>query len=367
LAVGLGIVLSAITPELAAAEPYIAARTGLKCSACHVNRTGGGGRTDYGNLWSQTSLPIKSLEIRSRRLNDWIGIGFDMRAVGSWAVERPEENPETVPRTQAEITEAQVQLEARLVQNYLALYIDQTVGPNRAFTREAFGLAEWRGNVPGFAKVGKFLLPYGWRLWDEEALIRTVTGFTYATPDIGVEAGIEPGPLTWSVALTNGAQGSSEGNSGKMITSSAVFVKQKFRIGASGSVNNRTDSKTQIVGAHAGLKIGPVVLLGAADLVFDSFDTGETRQRDQFVAYFEGDWLVRQGVNVKIAHGYHDPTASIRDDAVDTPEDQRTRTRLGVEVFPVSFVHVSGFFTRFDKAGDSDDASRLSLEVHLLF
>jgi hypothetical protein len=367
LAVGLGIVLSAITPESAAAEPYIALRTGLKCAACHVNRTGGGGRNDFGNLWSQTSLPIKSLEMRSRRLNDWIGIGFDLRAVGSWAVERPEENPEALPRTQAEITEAQIQLEARLVQNYLAVYIDQTVGPDRAFTREAFGLAEWRGNVPGFAKVGKFLLPYGWRLWDEEALIRSVTGFTYATPDIGVEVGIEPGPLSWSVALTNGTQGASEGNSGKMITSSAVFVKQKFRVGASASLNERDDSKTEIVGAHAGLRIGPLALLGEADFIFDSFDTGETPKRDQFLAYVEGDWLVRKGVNVKLAHGYHDPTASIRDDAVDTPEDQQTRTRLGVEVFPVSFVQVSGFFTRLDNAGDLNDTSRLSLEVHLLF
>jgi hypothetical protein len=148
-------VIAPVSADAASAEPWIAVRTGLKCSVCHVNRTGGGGRNDFGSAWAYP--------IRSRRLNDWAAIGFDLRAVGSAALSKPDAAPET-PTTQMEITEAQVQLEARFISNILALYIDQTVGPDRAFTREAFGLAEWRGNVPGYAKVGKFLLPYGWRL-----------------------------------------------------------------------------------------------------------------------------------------------------------------------------------------------------------
>ena len=32
----------------ARAEPLFAARTGLGCGSCHLNRTGGGGRTAYG-------------------------------------------------------------------------------------------------------------------------------------------------------------------------------------------------------------------------------------------------------------------------------------------------------------------------------
>lgn len=358
------VLFSLATGEVASAEPYLAVRTGLKCSACHVNRTGGGGRNDFGSLWAQTSLPIKSQPVRNRKLNDWASIGFDFRGVGSFLTERAA--PET-PRSQIEISEAQVQLEARFLADVLALYVDQTIGPGRAFTREAFGLVEWKGEVMGYAKAGKFLLPYGWRLWDEEALIRTETGFLYSTPDIGLEVGIEPGPLTWSVAITNGTTGGPENNSGKMVTSSAAVVTRRFRVGASASHNSLQDAKTNIFGAFAGASVGPVTVLGETDFVFDSFDDEDLIDRDQFVAYVEGDFLVRQGVNVKISHGFHQPTASIRDEAVNTPEDERTRTRAGVEVFPTSFVQLSGYFTRFDNAGDEDDLSRISLEVHLHF
>ncbi|SVD43679.1 uncharacterized protein METZ01_LOCUS396533, partial [marine metagenome] len=46
----------AMTSADVIAEPYIALREGLKCSTCHVNHTGGGMRSGYGALFTQTEI-----------------------------------------------------------------------------------------------------------------------------------------------------------------------------------------------------------------------------------------------------------------------------------------------------------------------
>lgn len=338
------------------AEPYLAIRTGLKCSACHVNRTGGGARNAFGSAWAQTQLPMRTVGVRSRNLNDWVAVGFDLRALASGVTREPEAGG--VPRTAIEISEAQVQLEARVIPDALAFYVDQTVGPERSFAREAFALVEWQP-LSGYAKAGKFLLPYGLRLWDDAAFIRSVTGFTYRTPDLGFEVGIEPGPLSLSLALSNGSQGTVENNSDKQVTGSAALVYPYFRIGASGSRNSTATSRTEIVGGFAGFTVGRrLVLMGEADWILSRFDAQP--DRDQFVAYVEGDLLLTKGWNAKVTYGFHNPN-------LDLPEDERVRLRFGLEVFPISFVQISGFFNVNDNAGPLNDLHVASLEVHLHF
>ena len=340
-------------------EPYLAIRTGLKCSQCHVNRTGGGGRNAFGNVWAQTELPIKTYDVRSRNLADWVAIGFDVRA--RFAVQT------ATPQTQFEIPEAQVQLEGQVIPQLLTLYIDQTVGPGQAFTREAFGMIQWKP-AGGYARVGKMLLPYGWRIWDDNAFIRSETGFNYGTPDFGVEVGIEPGPLAWSVALTNGSVGGAEGDNGKMITSQAVLVYPAFRIGASGSHNSQSTLTRDLFGGFGGFSIGPVAVLGEADWIREKKDTATpcspTRPAQircrRFAAYAEGNVLATRGVNAKVTYGYFDPDRDVR-------EDQRIRMRFGVEVFPVPSLQLAAFYELIDDPQVTTDTDRVTLEVHIHF
>ncbi len=361
LGAGLLVMLTLTAVPTAAAEPYLALRTGLKCAQCHVNRTGGGGRNDFGAAWSQTVLPARTLAPRSRRLGDWVGIGLDVRAKFDWAL-----NEGVTPQTAFELNEANVYREANLIPDVLTVYIDQTLGPDQAKARELFAMAAWKP-LNGYAKAGKFMLPFGLRLFDDAEFIRSETGFTFATPDVGVEVGIEPGPLSWFVSASNGSFSGTENNSQKMLTTSAVLTFPWFRIGASGAHNSEPGRETNIAGAYAGFRVGPVVVLGEADLVFDSFDDPAQSDRDQVIAFVEGDWLIVQGLNLKVTYGFHDPTADIRDGAVDTPDDERARARLGIEAFPVSYVQVSGFYTHLNNAAGTNDLDVITLEAHIYF
>ncbi len=341
----------ALAPGLGAEEPYLALRTGLKCSQCHVNRTGGGGRNDFGSAWAQTVLPMRTVGIRSRALNDWISIGLDLRVLGSGTVSQ------STPRTEIGIEETQLQFEARLIPNVLTFYVDEKLGPGAATAREAFALVE---GLPlgGYAKAGKFMLPFGWRLWDDDAFIRSETRFGYRSPDQGIEVGIEPGPLSLFVAVSNGTAGAAEDDSDKQVTSSAVLVFPRFRIGASAARHSIGDGTREIVGGFGGFSVGPLTVLGEVDYIFNSLRS--TSDVDQLAAYVEGNFLATKGLNVKVTYGYHDPN-------LDVSEDQGERARFGLEVFPVSFVQLSGFYTVIDLPDVTTDLDRISLELHLLF
>src|SRR5258707_995471 len=62
------------------AEPYLAVQMGLKCGQCHVNPTGGGLRTTFGDIFAQTVLPAQHLDTA---LDNWTGqLGPYLRAGG---------------------------------------------------------------------------------------------------------------------------------------------------------------------------------------------------------------------------------------------------------------------------------------------
>ena len=336
-----------------ALEPYLSVRTGLACQACHTNRTGGGNRTMFGNVWAQTQLPASpgSGGIVPKEITDFLRVGFDLRteAVGRFR--------ESTPRTAIGLDVAQAYIEARFLDRRLALYVDQTLGPERSFAREAFAMME---GLPGdgYVKAGKFLLPYGWRLQDDDEYVRARTGFSYFTPDQGVEVGFAPGPLQFAVALTNGAAGSTESDNGKQVTSQASLVLRMLRIGASASRNQGTGGRRDVVGGYGGVTVGPLVLLGELDLVRDVRTASTT---EQLAGYAELDVLLRRGVNAKVTYGFLDPDRSVA-------ENQRVRMRFGLEAFPMPFLRLGAFYGLLqDIPQATDDLDQLGIEAHIHF
>ena len=67
----------------ASAEPYLAVANGYKCGQCHVNPTGGGERTAFGEIFSQTSLPAQHVDtgtdVWTGAINRFISLGGDGR------------------------------------------------------------------------------------------------------------------------------------------------------------------------------------------------------------------------------------------------------------------------------------------------
>jgi len=345
-----GGLLLAVTPV--AAEPYLALRTGRKCSSCHTNITGGGNRNAFGGIYAQTQLPMRPGTVVSKNLTDFLQIGWDLRVEGSGTFKTSN------PQTTMGLDVAQLYVAAELLENRLVFYIDQTVGPDRTIAREAFGMVK---RLPGesYIKAGKFLLPYGLRLQDDAEYVRERTGFSYYTPDQGVEVGVEPGPLALAVALTNGTAGTVENDNGKQLTSSAAFVFRQFRIGASGSINDAADNTREAVGGFGGVGVGPVVLLGEVDYVRDKPAQGDTVR--QLIAYGEADWLLIRGLNAKVTYGWLDPN-------MDVDENERIRARFGLEFFPTPFLRFAGFYTLLEDIPQATtDLDRWSVEAQVSF
>lgn len=348
--------LSLPPAEAHALEPYLSVRTGLACAACHTNRTGGGNRTVFGNIWAQTQLPARSETIVPKELTEFLRIGFDLRAETRGFLASG-----GTPRSELLLDVAQLYLEGRFLDNRLVFYVDETLGPINAYPREAFLMAEaLPGN--GYVKAGIILLPYGWRLQDDSEYIRTTTGFNYFRSDMGAEVGFAPGPLQFALAVTNGRVRQFEDDDGKQVTTQASLVFPRVRIGASASRNENGPGRYDVVGAFGGIGLGPLTLLGEVDLRRDVPDPATAAPTiEQLMWYAEADWLLRQGVNAKATFGLLDPD---RDSAAD---DQQYRLRLGLEWFPAPFLRFGGFYQlREDELGAAE-LDRVTAEAQLHF
>ena len=252
---------------------------------------------------------------------------------------------------------AETPADPSLIERVAELYFDETLGPGPAGIREAFGLLDLPLN--GYVKAGKFLLPYGLRLQDDAEFIRAQTGFSYKTPDQGLEVGFEPGSLSFFVAVSDGTAGAAEDNDGKQVTSTLAVVRRRFRLGGSASRNQGSGlARRDVVGGFGGLAAGRLTLLGELDRITERSASGT--ERKQLAGYVEGDFLATTGVNAKVTYGYFDKN-------LDVAEDQRVRLRLGLELFPNGFVRVAGFYTADLWIPQAKTPDRLSLELHLHF
>jgi hypothetical protein len=385
------------------AEPYMAVRYGMTCSQCHVNPTGGGKRNRFGMDFSQTTLPswsINSSDVERFRsllrpeepaapagrgrdeasppgpgegdatkgrkpliestyidgyLADFFSIGADFRFASQSTF--PSSGPST---SSLDLTEGNIYGSLELLDEFATFYLDETVAPGGASAREAFGML--RGPAGSWLKAGRIMLPFGTRIQDDAAFIRDQTGFNFGSQDLGVELGLEPGPISAAISVSNGTGGSSDTNRDKQVTGMVGFIERQFRLGIQGSWNNGTEARRAVIGATAGFNIGRLTILAEADEVIDKSFGVDSSVNHEFVYYVEADYLLARGVNLKFSYDYADP-----DSGVDS--DQFTRIGGGLQYFPVQFTELQLLYYFRDEADRSGrpDTGTLILEAHLFF
>lgn len=341
------------------AEPWIAVRTGFRCVQCHVNPTGGGLRTEFGNIHAQT-------ELAARRLNPdetdrWTGSLGRFLAVGGNA--RANAGLSDARRTGAdtafELEETRLFLDFAVIPDRLSVYVDQRLAPGNAANLEA-NVRLWLREKSLYVKAGQFYLPFGLRLEDDSAYVRRAPGLNMTTPDAGVELGFEAGAWSAQLAIANGAAGTSETDDAKLVAARAEFVRPAWRIGASASRNGVDAGERLVAGAFAGVRTGTVAWLAEADWVDD--DSLGTGGRTLLAGLLEANWLMRKGHNLKLTAEYFEP-----DD--DVAEDQQNRFSIVWEHFAMEFLQLRLGARVYDGIPQSDPQNRREyfLQLHAYF
>jgi hypothetical protein len=313
------------------ALPKFASRLNVSCKSCHVNPTGGGLRNAFGTSYGQEDLPIPTwqeqygLEDFSTQLNSVISIGANFRTLYF-----SQQTGGSSSRTSFFQMQSDVYLSAKLAKKTF-LYLNRGIG-NRF---EAFGLA---GILPldGYVKAGWFVPNFGLRVDDHNIFTRDKTLFAFGGGhDAGIELGFSPGALEFTAGITNGATGDRDDNALKAVMARGEarykFGSISLRGGGSYYNNPRSTGVLTLLGVH-----------GAATLGENLTVLGEFVQRRSLsnnvktfgnILYVEADYLLTQGVDLKVGYEYYDP---------DTKYKTGTESRfvLGLELYLISGIEL---------------------------
>jgi hypothetical protein len=317
-------------------------------------------RTAFGSVYTQTTLPTRLLRAGGRGYllpanpDARLGFGGDVRFAYLGVSSEDGEDTSTF-----EVPPSNVYAILRAVPQRLILYLDQGVGSGATSTRELFGLLSFRkGN--GYVKVGKFIPPFGWALPDDDAFTREELGFAFSAPDVGVEAGFEPGRWSAQLAVINGNAATLDDDRTKKLTLRAARRFTRTTIGVSGANDLSGGTTTTWAGLFAGTNIGRLSLLWETD--WRRARPNDDASIEKWAAHVETDFLIKRGMSLKYAHDWIEPDR-------DVETDQRTRDSLGFEYIPYPFVQLRAFVRWRDGPPQLPGArdEQVDLEIHIFF
>jgi hypothetical protein len=338
----------------ALAEPYLAVQQGYACSACHFNASGGGLRSAFGTVFAENVLPMVPLPAGgptwTGRFGDILALGADLRA-SSTRTSVP--NAATVRDSGLDQLRAYGAL--TLLPDHVDAYLDEALAPGKARVMEAYLRLRDEGRGL-YLKGGQFYLPFGWRLQDNTAFVREVSGIGMTEADTGVEIGYEHPGWSAQLDLTRGVANTGLG-SGHQVTAQLVRLRQGYRVGTAVSVTQSIAGNRRAAALFAGLRSGRIAWLGELDVVGD--DGYPQGTRTIAAALGEADWAIARGHNLKLTAEFHDPDRAVH-------HDQKTRFSVVYEWTPLPFVQLRAGFRRYFgiPQNDLDNRQLLFVELH---
>lgn len=354
------VALSFLAVSRAHAEPYLAVRMGLKCTVCHVNPTGGGLRTEFGDVFSQTQLPAHPIRgdwgLWTGHLTKWLRMGGNFRYDANFT-----HTPGEPDTHNLQIQQGRLYGEAEPIPNRLIFYVDEQVtpGPGAPINHEAYAIY-WSAAHDWYIKAGRMYLPFAFRFEDQTAFVYDVSSITMYSPDRGVEFGWLRGH--WDVQL-NASDGNFNGPfiaGGKEYGLQMSYVESGWRMGLAANDDDSPAGRRRIYGIFGGTRTGPVDWLGELDA--STAPNGSGGIQTQAGVLLEGDWLIAPGNNLKLTMERYDPDR-------DTPDNGEARWSLVYELTPIQFVQLrAGVRDYYGPKAIPSQRSRLTfVQLHVFF
>ena len=340
------------------AEPYLAVRYGLKCTTCHVNPTGGGLRSNFGDVFYQTQLPAHPIHgdwgLWTGEVTKWLRVGGDLRYDATYT-----QTPHVTTTHQIAVQQGRLYGEAEVVPNRLIFYVDGQVTPGTPpVDQEAYAIF-WSADHDWYIKGGKMYLPFGFRFEDQEAFVYAVSLTNMYAPDNGLELGWMRDH--WDTQLTvsqgNFAGGFPSG-SGKEYGLQASYVESAWRLGVAARDDDLSLARRRTFGVFGGVRTGPVEWLAEVDTSERKLDPGVT----QVAGLFEADWLISAGNNLKLTLEPFDPDRDMRGDG-------QSRVSLVYELTPVQFMQIRAGVRDYNgpRGIDAENQTLMFVQLHVFF
>lgn len=336
----------------------------LSCNVCHVNPSGGMLRNETGQYFGLNFLPSDKTVPEAMRGGTSAGaltLGGDFRFMALSEQDR-DNNPVFFPM------QADLYASARVLERLTFMSQFGLEQGGNTSVREAFGI--FGGDTPynSYVKAGKFMPPYGHRLADHTALIRSKLGFDGSDPSAyysGVEVGAEPVLFFGRAAMFNqnttpalNTDSSRRGMSavagwrGLWLHLGASYLSmENYEVSASGA------SDRSAIGIYGALRGKDMGMLDRLTYLFE-FDYVDDSGPEEFtVSYNELAYRLMDGVTLKAR----------QESFVSDTEDDEARYAIGADLYPYPFTEVTVEYRINRESGNEIDNNELMLIGHIWF